>query len=193
MSASAHARLRGVLFVVWLGVVAVAVYVFVLRRAWLASQLGSAASTSLIAAAGVYLFFGCIRGFTLLPSTTLILVAIPFFPPGRLFVLTIIGVLISAASVYWFAEALHLEELLTREHRRHVDRLTRALQRWELPVIIGWSFFPLVPTDIIGYVCGALRVDFWKYLLGIGIGEGVICALYIFLGNYALRLLQFKP
>ncbi len=193
MRASAHARLRGALFVGWLGVVAAALYVLVFRRAWLASELGSAASTSLIAAAGIYLFFGCIRGFTLMPSTTLILVAIPFFPPGRLYVLTIIGILISAASVYWFAEALHLEELLAREHRRHIDRLTAALQRWELPVIIGWSFFPLVPTDVIGYVCGVLRVDFWKYLLGIGIGEGVICALYIFLGDYALRMLQFRP
>jgi uncharacterized membrane protein YdjX (TVP38/TMEM64 family) len=193
MSASAHARLRGALVGLWLGVVVVAVYIALFQREWLGAELGSAASTSLLAAAAVYLVFGCIRGFTLLPSTTLIVVAIPFFPPGRLFVLTLIGILISAASVYWFAEALHLDELVAREHRRHVDRLTTMLQRYELPVIIGWSFFPLVPTDVIGYVCGVLRVDFGKYLLGIGIGEGVICAIYIFVGDFALRWLRFKP
>jgi uncharacterized membrane protein YdjX (TVP38/TMEM64 family) len=65
------------------------------------------------------------------------------------------------------------------------------LQRHELPVIIGWSFFPLAPTDLICYVCGGLRVNFPKFLLGVLIGEGTICAIYIFLGGEALRWLEF--
>jgi uncharacterized membrane protein YdjX (TVP38/TMEM64 family) len=192
MGASAHARLRRMLLVVWVGVALACVYVLVFRQAWLASRMGSVASSSLTVAGGAYLLLGCIRGFTLVPSTTLILIAIPFFPPGRLFVLTMIGILVSGASVYWFAEALHVEELLTGRRRRHAERLTVALQRWELPVIIGWSFLPFVPTDVIGYVCGALRVDFRKYLVGIGIGEGAICAIYIFLGGSVLQVLPLN-
>jgi uncharacterized membrane protein YdjX (TVP38/TMEM64 family) len=185
-------RTRTLLIGLWLLTIAVALYVLVFRRDLMQGELESAASTSLIAAAGVYLFFGCIRGFTLMPSTVLIFVAIPFFSPGLLFGLTMLGILISAASIYWFSEALHIEELLARRHRRHVERLKAALERYELPVIVGWSFFPLVPTDIICYVCGLLRVNFAKYLAGIAIGEGVICALYIFLGHQAARLLELK-
>ena len=55
--------------------------------------------------------------------------------------------------------------------------------------MIGWSFFPLAPTDLICYVCGSLGVGVRKMLLGILIGEGTICALYIFLGRQLLSFL----
>jgi hypothetical protein len=42
------------------------------------------------------------------------------------------------------------------------------------------------------YVCGVLRIDFRRCLLGVAIGEGAICAIYIFAGDYALRLLHLK-
>ncbi len=190
--AALRRRARGVLLALWVGTIGAAVYVLLFDRALLQGELRSAASTSMLAAAAVYLFFGCVRGFTLIPSTVLIVVAIPFFSPALLFGLTMLGILISAASIYWFSEALHVEELVTRKHQRHVDRLKAALERYELPVIVGWSFFPLVPTDVICYVCGLLRVNFAKYLLGVGIGEGVICAIYIFLGDHAARLLDLK-
>jgi uncharacterized membrane protein YdjX (TVP38/TMEM64 family) len=154
--------------------------------------LQQAASFSMLVAALVYLFFACIRGFTLIPATTLVVAAVPFFPSTRLFVLTLTGILVSSASVYLFSEALNLEEVVARKHQRRVDRLKAALQKYELPVIIGWSFFPLAPTDIICYVCGVLKVDFGKCLLGVGIGEGIICAIYIFMGDYALRALGLK-
>jgi uncharacterized membrane protein YdjX (TVP38/TMEM64 family) len=185
-------HLRRLLVALWIATIALALYVLAFHRELVQTQLQSAASASALAAAGIYLFFGCIRGFTLVPSTALIVVAIPFFPPARLYGLTMGGILISAASIYWFSEALHLEELLARRHQQHVERLKMTLERYELPVIVGWSFFPLVPTDIICYVCGLLRVNFVKYLAGVAIGEGVICAIYIFLGDHAARLLQLK-
>ena len=51
------------------------------------------------------------------------------------------------------------------------------------PIVILWSFFPLAPTDLVCYVCGALKVDLKKCLLGVVIGEGAICAIYIFMGT----------
>jgi uncharacterized membrane protein YdjX (TVP38/TMEM64 family) len=180
------------LVALWLVTVAGALYIVFFDRGLVQSELRSATSTSMLAGAAVYLFFGSIRGFTLVPSTALIVVAIPFFPPGPLFVFTMVGILVSAASIYWFSEALHVEQLVTRRHQRQIDRLKSLLERYELPVIVGWSFFPFVPTDVICYVCGLLRVNFAKYLLGVGIGEGVICALYIFVGDYAARLFDLK-
>ena len=187
-----HARLRGLLVALWLALMSGALYLYFFHRGVVERELQSAGSASMVAGALVYLFFGCIRGFTLIPSTTLLVAAIPFFPPTRLFLLTLLGILVSSASVYWFSEALHLEEIVAGRHQQRVDTLKKALQQYELPVIIGWSFFPLVPTDVIVYVCGLLRVDFGKCLLGVGIGEGAICAIYIFLGDQTLRLLLLR-
>jgi hypothetical protein len=39
-------------------------------------------------------------------------------------------------------------------------------------------------------VCGALKVDLKKCLLGVTLGEGTICAIYIFLGGRALAWLR---
>jgi len=47
-----------------------------------------------------------------------------------------------------------------------------------------------VPTDLICYVCGSLRVDIRKLLLGVLVGEGAICAIYIGLGRQLLALLR---
>jgi uncharacterized membrane protein YdjX (TVP38/TMEM64 family) len=190
--ATNHTRVRRALLAIWFAVLAGAIYLFLFKRELVQLELHKATSFSLIAGSAVYLFFACIRGFTLIPATTLIVAALPFFPPAPLFLLTLTGVVISSASVYVFAEALNLEELIARKHQRQFDRLKAALQQYELPVIIGWSFFPLAPTDMICYACGVLEVDFRKCVLGVAIGEGIICAIYIFLGDHALRAIGLK-
>ncbi|MEO8683048.1 MAG: VTT domain-containing protein [Vicinamibacterales bacterium] len=187
-----HARLRRILIGIWLVVVAAALYLFIFHRDRIQQEIQDATALSMFAGGAFYLFFGSIRGFTLMPATTLVVAAIPFFRPVPLFALTLTGILISSASIYWFSEALHLEELLAEQHRARMTQLESALRRYELPVIIAWSFFPLAPTDLICYVCGVLRIDVRKCLLGVGIGEGVICAIYIFLGDQALRALHLR-
>lgn len=187
-----HALLRRILLGIWLVTVSAAFYVFFFHRDRIELGIESATSLSILAGSAFYLLFGSIRGFTLMPATTLVMVALPFFSPPRLFVLTLAGILISSSSIYWFSEALHLEELLADKHRARMDQLERAIRRYELPVIIAWSFFPLAPTDLICYLCGVLKVNFGKCLLGVGIGEGVICAIYIFLGDQALRALHLR-
>ena len=138
----------------------------------------------------VYFLFGCIRGFTLIPSTNLVLLAIPIFPPLPLFALTLAGIAISSTSIYYFSESLHLREAFERKHKARMDRLKSILQRNSMAIIVTWSFFPLVPTDLICYVCGILKIDFRKFILGVLLGEGAICGFYIFLGSYAMQLLR---
>jgi uncharacterized membrane protein YdjX (TVP38/TMEM64 family) len=161
-------------------------------RDWLTGVLTDAAAWGPAAAWGLYLALGAVRGFTLVPSTTLVLVALPFFPPGPLLAATLGGIMLSSTSIYFFSAALRLDRRLAARHQEKVARLTALLERYEMPVIIGWSFFPLVPTDLICYVCGILRVRFWKFLIGVTLGEGAICAVYIYGGNSLLRWLALK-
>lgn len=170
---------------------AAALYLYFFQRDLVQSRLNNAFSVSLGVASVVYLMMGAVRAFTLIPSTYVVLAGLPFFPPVLLFILTLIGIGVSSAIIYRFSASLHLHELFEHgKHKRQVDRLHDVLQRHELPIIIGWSFFPLAPTDLICYVCGVLEVNFTKFLVGILIGEGTICAIYIFLGGSALRWLE---
>ena len=184
--------MRRVVVTLWLLLVAVAGYLVFFHRTQVEQRVHGALIGPAIAAGAIYLLLGALRGFTLIPSTTLVIAAVPLFPPVPLFGLTLAGILISSACIYRFADAMRLEEVFERRHPQRVAQLRAALARYELPIIITWSFFPLAPTDLIVYVCGALRVSLWKCLLGVVIGEGAICAIYIFLGDYLLRLLQYR-
>jgi uncharacterized membrane protein YdjX (TVP38/TMEM64 family) len=185
-----HVRL--VLGVIWASVVTAALYVFAFHRDVVQQQLHHAASFSMLAAGAAYLALGSVRGFSLVPATWLVVLGVAFFPPVPLFILTLAGIVISSATVYLFAGALHLDDVFRRTHPQRLEQLTNVLQRHELPIIIGWSFFPLAPTDLICYVCGVLRVSLPKCLIGVAIGEGAICAIYIVAGDSLLRLLALK-
>jgi uncharacterized membrane protein YdjX (TVP38/TMEM64 family) len=123
----------------------------------------------------------------LVPATYLLFAGMMVLPPGLLFSLTLAGIIVSSAAVYRFAGAMGLAEFFERRHAPQVARLRQLLQRRELPIVIGWSFLPIAPTDLVCYVCGALEIDLRKCLLGVAIGEGAICAIYVFAGQGLLR------
>lgn len=177
----------------WFVLVVGAVYLFLFQRNLIQAELQKAFYFSLLLGGLIYLLAGCLRGFTLIPSTYLVFVGIPFFRPTLLFLLTITGILISSASIYFFSGSLQLDRHFEGRHKHRVVQAKAILQKNELPVIIGWSFFPFAPTDLICYVCGALQIDFGKFLFGILMGEGAICAIYIFFGNHVLRFLHLLP
>lgn len=187
-----HQRTRLILLVVWLAVVTATLYGFLFHREDLQSHLASATDLSAVAGATAYLALGCARGFSLVPVTSLVLLGLPFFPPVTLFLLTLAGILVSSTCIYRFTEALHLDELIRRRHGRVLGRLQASLERHGLPIIAGWSFFPLAPTDAVCYLSGVLKIGLGTCLLGVGLGEGAICGIYIFLGDQLLRWLHFK-
>jgi len=161
-------------------------------RHFFETQLAHALAWGTGAGYVVYLALGAIRGFTLIPSTTLVLAALPFFPPGPLLAATLAGIAISSTSIYFFSSLFRLDSRLAGKHPERVAQITDLINRYELPIIVGWSFFPLAPTDLICYVCGVLRVRFWTFLLGVTIGEGAICAIYIYGGDQILRWVGFR-
>ncbi len=142
----------------WLAFLAACIYVYFSRADWgpVQGELQRAVSASTLLGYAVYLLLGCVRGFTLIPSTNLVLLAVLLFPPVPLFFLTLLGILVSSASIYWFSEALHLDEYFERNHSTRLAKMKNVLERNEMAIIVGWSFFPLAPTDAICYLCGVM-------------------------------------
>ncbi len=152
-------------------------------------NLGQVFSDNLAAGLLVYFFISTIRGFTLIPSTPLVLAGVLVFPPWPLFLVNQLAVLSSSAIVYYMARHVRFDHYFHTHYPRQTEKLTRLLRDREIAVVGLWGFAPMVPSDMIVYVCSVLRVKLWKTLAGISIGEGVICAIYIFGGAMGLRVL----
>jgi polyvinyl alcohol dehydrogenase (cytochrome) len=182
--------LRGVRLAVWSAfALAFAFLYYRYSGAW-GTEIGGVAQSSVFLAYAIYLVLGAVRGFALIPVTNLVVIAIPIFPPLPLFVLTLIGILISSASIYAFAGSLHIAEYFERTHAEKTERVRAALKRNPTTIVTAWSFFPIVPTDLICYVCGVMKISFGRFIAGVLIGEGAICAIYIFAGATLLDLGQ---
>lgn len=180
-------RIRYSLFALWLLVVAGALYLYFFKRAVVQHEMQDALSASFWAAAIAYLLIGSFRAFTLVPATFPLLIAMPFFDPWVLLALTVPCIAISSSICYGFAEVLHMDEIFERKYPAQIKKLKTTLQTYQLPIIIGWSFFLFLPTDLICYVCGSLKINYKKFLFGVVVGEGTVYAIYIFLGDWVLR------
>lgn len=174
----------------WILLILSVLYLHFFHPAFFQSQLRSAFGLSIYFGYALFLILGSLRGFSLIPVTYLIVLGLLFFNPLPLFILTMIGILISSASIYYFSEFLHLGSFFEKRYPKQIVRLKTAFAKNELPIIISWSFFPFLPTDLICYVAGSLRVDLRKLVLGVFIGEGITSGLYIFFGNELIRYLK---
>ena len=146
-------------------------------------------SNNLVIGVGMYVIVGTFRGMTLLPSTPMVLAGMLAFPPTLLYVVNFICIFTSSTIVYYWSEYLEFGEYFHKRYPQQLGQLKHALQERELFVITFWGFFPAVPTDIICYVSGSLKIKLWKCLLGVAVGEGIICAIYIFGGGRVVDVL----
>jgi len=182
--------MRKLVTIGWIFLLAASLYLYVFHGQLFEDTLKQWLLLSPVLSYGIFFLIGALRGFTLIPSTSLVVIGLLFFEPVPLFIVVLAGIVVSSVSVYYFAEFLRLDAYLETKHRPQMDRLRAWLGRYELPVIIAWSATPFLPTDLICYVCGTLRVDIKKFILGVFIGEAIICAAYIFFGGSLIRALQ---
>ncbi|TFH05984.1 MAG: TVP38/TMEM64 family protein [Methanosarcina sp.] len=136
----------------------------------------------------IYFLLLSARGLTMIPSTPLLLAGVLIFDPLELFAVNMAGILSSSAIVYYFSKYLCFDTYFETKYGKYTQKIRDGLKDKELPVIVGWSFFPLVPTDLIVYVGSSLRIPVLKCLLGVFIGESVINAFYIFSTTLILKI-----
>ena len=132
-----------------------------------------------------YVVLSVVRAFTLVPSTVLIIVGMLLFPDRPWFVMvsSLGGVVVSAVLIYFFFEFLGLGDLFERTHATRVRWLEAQMNRKGFWLVVAWSAFPFVPTDIICYVAGTLRMHLGKFAVGVAIGELPLVAFYVWAGG----------
>jgi uncharacterized membrane protein YdjX (TVP38/TMEM64 family) len=181
---------RAFALVVWLALLAAGILTVAFQRDALARLFSWLSTAPLWWGYAVYLVLGCLRGFTLVPATYLVVAGMIVLPPWPLYALTVVGIVVSSTAVYYFAAAMQFDRFFEKRYASQIARLRVLMARRQLPVVLAWSFFPAAPTDLVVYVCGVLKIDLKKCLFGVAVGEGAICAIYIFLGGQALDWLR---
>ena len=167
--------------ILWLSiVVAVLILYFFNRDLFDISFLQDYVKENKLLVVTIYLFILSTIGFVFIPSTPFAIAGVLLFPPFEAYCLNLVGILTSSTLVYHFTRYLRLNIWMEAKYPVQIKKIKRALSKKELPIIMGWSFFPVVPTDLIIYVSSTLNIPFWKCALGILIGEGTLNAFYIF-------------
>ena len=133
-----------------------------------------------------YVALSVMRPVTLVPSTVLIIVGTLLFPDRyfMVFMVSMGGVVVSAALIYYFFDYLGLAEVFERRHSKQIRWLEANLRQRGFWIVVGWSVFPFVPTDAICYVAGMLKMPIARFLLGVTLGEFPIVAFYVAGGTW---------
>ena len=128
-----------------------------------------------------YVVLNVVRAFTLVPSTVLIVAGTLLFPDRPWFVMSssLGGVVVSALLIYYFFDFLGVGALLERRHAARVRWLEQQMARKGFWLVAGWSAFPFVPTDVICYVAGTLRMPVARFAAGVALGELPIVVFYV--------------
>lgn len=128
----------------------------------------------------IYVAILSVLGILFIPSTPFAIGGVLLFSPWEAYILNIIGIMTSSTIVYYFAQFLGIDDVFDSRYPKQIKKIKKALHQKELPIITGWSFIPVVPTDLMIYVASGLRIPLWKCWLGVSIGEGTLNLLYLF-------------
>ena len=160
---------------------------------WVAqpSLFSGAAVASTLARWGAWSFVGylvlsMLRGIVLVPSTPVVLAGGILFPEALWLVLLVsmAGIVLSAALLYRFPGYGGYDAWLESKHPERIAKLRSHLVKPRSQWFVAlWALTPVVPTDLICYVAGLVRMPFRRMILGIVIGELPLVTAYILLGH----------
>jgi uncharacterized membrane protein YdjX (TVP38/TMEM64 family) len=172
-------KLRIITFYLWLILITVGIITYQffpdkLSFSFMEQTAGNYHITTLV----IYYLILSFQGVVFMPSP-LIFVGVLIFNPIELFLVNMAGVMTSATIVYYFSKYLKFDIYFETKYSKYTHIIRAKLMDKEFPIIVGWSFFPLTPTNLVIYVGSTLCISVFKCLLGVFIGESIINAFYI--------------
>lgn len=131
----------------------------------------------------VYFLICLFRGMFLLPSTPFIILGALLFP-GQLwlvFLISLIGIIASSIILYYFSTFFGFDKYFKKKFPEKIDEIQSQMNSpkafW---LVVAWSAFPFVPTDLMCYVAGTIRMNFARMVIAMIIGEIPLVYLYTF-------------
>lgn len=138
---------------------------------------------------GGFVLVSLLRGLVLVPSTPVILAGGILFPDALLqvFAISMLGIVLSATLLYLMPGLGGYDDLLERKYPEKIAKVKRQLVKprafW---FVVAWSFFPLVPTDVICYAAGLVQMPYRRMISALVLGEIPLVLGYLFLTQQVL-------
>ncbi len=126
-----------------------------------------------------------IRALFLIPATPFILAGAISFPqwPIAVVVISLAGIAFGGCMLHRFPSIGGYDRILETKYPEKIAFLKRKMQgKFAFWVVAGWSFFPLVPTDVICYVAGIAKMPLRTLLAALMLGESFLTGVYVFAG-----------
>ncbi len=139
----------------------------------------------------IYTIITIIRAVFFIPSTITLLIGITLFPDHFWFLLIInmIGIIIGSLLLYFAGVFFEADAMLSPKYINRLPQIREKINRYGFWIVLGWSFFPFVPTDLICYVSGSTRMPLRKYVPAIFMGECSLVILYLITGQELIHIL----
>jgi uncharacterized membrane protein YdjX (TVP38/TMEM64 family) len=139
-----------------------------------------------------YVVVSLFRGVLLLPSTPVVFAGGILFPGLLWMVLLVsmVGIVFSATLLYRFPGYGGYDQWLETRHPERLAQLRVHLIKPRAQLLVAlWAFFPVVPTDLICYAAGLVRMPFQRMIIAIVIGELPLVTAYLLLGTRVAAVL----
>ena len=170
-------------------VVATLLFYFISPEYFTANALVKILGDNAVSILVFYIVISSVRALLLLPSTIFVLLGVALYPTEPYFVLAIsmLGIMIGATLVYFSSLFLTPVALLGKGASK-IEMVEQKMEKYEFWIILFWSFFPAVPTDLICFVAGSTKYNYWKFFTAVFIGEIILVSVYVFTGSELMAL-----
>lgn len=133
----------------------------------------------------IYIVIVLIRSAFFIPSTYPLLLGLLLFPNELVFLLIVnmLGIMGGASLLYFAARFFTPEDFFSEKRLKSLPKIKEKINKHGFTIVLLWSFFPLVPTDLICFVAGATNMKYLKFATAVFIGEVVLVSVYLYTGK----------
>ena len=123
---------------------------------------------------------------TILPlgSPALVAAASMFVDPIPLTIVASIGFTLGMTVNYLLAYKLGRPYVVKRVSAERLDEITRMWDKWGLIVYVVFGFTPVLPVELLSFVCGLLKTRFATFLILSFVPRFVVFAVFSYFGQY---------
>ncbi len=130
----------------------------------------------------ILLLLHILRGLLLFPAMPLIVVGGLLYPSSSFLVLMIslVGIAISSSMIYFLSEELNFKESFNQDSKTYIKIKNLLSSKFGFFYILGWAFIPVVPTDLVSFIAGTMKISYWKYISALMLGALILCVFTIY-------------
>lgn len=177
---------KSILRILWIGLLATTLVLYLCFPSWFTveafNETINANETQVLLA---YCLLVLIRSVLFIPSTAVLILGIALYPDQLWFLLGInmIGIIVGALLIYGAGKVFTPDHFFQKKAAKRIPAIKEKINQHGFWIVLGWSFFPFVPTDLICFVAGATRMKLFKFLTALFLGELVLVSIYLFTGK----------